>query len=529
MTSVSVKARRAQSARDRNANRRTGAASSIPGGAILSDGHYAAMASFPFFEYMQNPEDHLPMRVPDGHAGVTAVFKSPLNVTLPFSGVWLPSQRTSSDPGVPATNGYTEIIIAPGSAGCVFHTLGVTGFVFDETSLPGDTMIPCMASHPGINDVVGGLTYMSHGLRVSRGVTVDIACIPKRGNDGIPWYEMNWRNTAGGGINLGTVLRFINHSTNTVRELEFGITVLYEDDGTFNTITNIGEANNTVAFIIPPSPTGSSNVTAFAVFSSDVDPSSHWTFNIETLGLNFNTLVMPGNSACAFQVLDAPELSTLRDVESERQAALSGLVTYLGSDLENGGHIAGARLGLGLSPVAATNGDVISHLASLPFYNADHALKEGMYAWWLPDSEQEHFYKPYKRQRTDILETDSLIHIAMSRDNPSQDVRLRTTHGIEVITRSRTYASNIAPVNPSYQMMVSAMKKMPAVLINFRHKGFLARAWGGIKNWIKKPANWMKMLRTGGDAVSIVSPELGGRINRGADVLGRLGANVGLF
>jgi hypothetical protein len=280
------------------------------------------------------------------------------------------------------------------------------------------------------------------------------------------------------------------------------------------------------AFEIVPDGTGSSAIVAFYFAISDLDPASHWVVTLHssvgaTPGATAG-LVFTARSATAFAVRSPPEINSLQETLMERQSALSGLITYVGSDLQNGGQIAGARLGMGLSPLAAPGGDVFNYLASLPFYSDDFPLKNGVYAWWLPDSIQEHFYKPYRQPRVDLLETDSILHFAMTRDNPNQDVRLKSIHAVEVITRSRLYSSKPGPTNPSYELMISAAKHVPAVTINSWHTGILGRAWGAIKKWVSHPTNWVKLLKTGGDAVSLISPEIGSKIGEGAKVLQRI-------
>jgi hypothetical protein len=190
-------------------------------------------------------------------------------------------------------------------------------------------------------------------------------------------------------------------------------------------------------------------------------------------------------------------MNELTETESERTTALTALLTYMGSTLADGGQIAGARLGMGISPLRADEGDTYSHLASLPFYNADYALRDGAYAWWLPDSIQEYFYAPYLKNRTDTLETTSFLHFAILRDDPSQAVRLRVVQNFEMLTRSRLFTAESGPNNPSYATIAAAMKIIPAVTINSKHKGILGRALARMSAWINKPQNWRSLITKG--------------------------------
>jgi hypothetical protein len=229
----------------------------------------------------------------------------------------------------------------------------------------------------------------------------------------------------------------------------------------------------------------------------DVDPSSHWIFAMKTPDTAGFGLRLPARSSTAFVLIDAPEMSDLAATDSERTTALTVLCTYMGSDLENGGQISAARLTMGFSPLRAVQGDVYSNLASLPFYNDNFPLKDGIYLWWLPDSLQEYFYTPYKKSRSDHLRENSILQVAMLRDNADQAVRLEIIQNLEVLTRSRLYSAKSGPINPSFNTMIGPMKVIPAVTLNSRHKGILARAFGAAKGWLSKPANFQKLVKTG--------------------------------
>jgi hypothetical protein len=178
----------------------------------------------------------------------------------------------------------------------------------------------------------------------------------------------------------------------------------------------------------------------------------------------------------------------------------------MGSTLQDGGQIAAARLGMGLSPLRSPAGDTYTYLASLPFYNDDFALRDGIYSWWLPDSIQEHFYVPYRNPRSDNLEFNAVLQYACLRDNPNQSLRLKVVQNLEVITRSRLYTSESGPNNPAYNSIVAAVKSVPAVTINKSHLAFLGKALGAVKNWVAKPQNWRKLLKGGSGVIQKLAP-----------------------
>jgi hypothetical protein len=480
------------------------------------------------------------MRVPDGHAGTTAVFKSPFVVNLPYSGVWDAMSITTNDVldgnGVPI-DGYSEVILAPGSVNCIYHTLGdqaplFTGDTSALTHIVGETafLIPTLATHPAPSDRINGWVTLAHGLQVTgtSALVQHVCSLPKRDELGNAWHEIlcTPANDKLVEWNMLIALRNLAESSGLLPMLK--IQYRYENGNIGETIMPLDAGGTSFgAFDIPvDGGTGESVITAFSLSVNDADPGSHYVATIVS-GSPFMPhqsadFTIPRHSATGFANKDAPELDELNETLTERPSALSGLITYVGSTLQDGGQVAAARLGMGLGPFTAPRGDVFTYLASLPFYSDDFALREGVYSWWLPDSIQEHFYKPYRTPRTTILQTDQILHFAMHRDNPNQAVRLKSVHGIEVITRSRLYASAPGASNPSYEVMIGALKHVPAVTINSKHKGILSRIFGSIKSWVSKPSNWANLLRIGGSLVGIVNPGVGAGMTVGGEAIDRI-------
>jgi uncharacterized protein YegP (UPF0339 family) len=244
-------------------------------------------------------------------------------------------------------------------------------------------------------------------------------------------------------------------------------------------------------------------IRGFFVEVEDLDSAASWVFTLTDAPYS---LAAVGKSACSFTILNTPELDSLSETLAERTTALTGLCTFMGSTLEDGGQISAARLGMGLSPLRAPLGDVYSYVASLPFYNDDFPLRDGIYAWWCPDSIQEHFYVPYRVPRSDNLEENSVLQFAVLRDNPDQAVRLKVIQNVEVITRSRLYTARSSPVNPTYASMIGAIKAIPAVTVNAKHPSILSKALGFVKGWVSKPANFRKLLKGGTNIVKRIAP-----------------------
>jgi hypothetical protein len=320
-------------------------------------------------------------------------------------------------------------------------------------------------------------------------------------------------NTASG-ESFNLLFGFHNPGIDSASRTLANLTITW-DSGTITTITlNISSTgdNNTAHsdFYVFQStlPANNDFVVSFYVELDDVDPASHWKYSLASpiAGDNGFGVTLPARSACAFMVVDAPEMDVLSETLSERTSALTGLLTYMGSTLQDGGQIAAARLGMGLSPLRSPLGDVYRYLASLPFYNDDYALREGIYSWWLPDSIQEHFYVPYRAPRSDDLEFNAALQYAVLRDNPNQAVRLKVVQNLEVITRSRLYTSVSGPNNPAYSSVIGAIKALPAVTVNKRHIGILGRALGMVKGWLSRPANWRKLIKGGAGLISKLAP-----------------------
>jgi hypothetical protein len=483
-----------------------------------SDLHDAGLELFPFFESMINPEDLPPMRVPDSHAATSAVFKTPFVVDLPFSGNWDPSiGRTILPDEENPTDGYSEVILCPGSTDCYFHTLGTEAVVWNRgvgAHSFGQNMTPILATHPVDTDIVGGRTQLIQGLRSYNATGVNnVAILPKLNSIGHAIFEcFIIPENILAGEQLEMLFGFWNNgvkcSSRTPAHITFqwnsGALVTVEQHVATSGDNNTG--HSAFYLIQTPVPVNDDFVVSFYVEVEDVDPASHWKFSLAEPLNNSYGITIPARSACAFAVVDAPEMDVLSETLSERTSALTGLLTYMGSTLQDGGQVSAARLGMGLSPLRAPIGDVYRYLASLPYYNDDYALREGIYSWWLPDSIQEHFYVPYRAPRSDNLEFNAVLQFAVHRDNPNQGIRLKVVQNLEVITRSRLYTSVSGANNPAYSSVVGLIKTIPAVTINKKHIGILGRALGGIKSWLSKPANWRKLIRGGAGLISRFLP-----------------------
>lgn len=479
-----------------------------------SELHESSLELLPFFETMMNPEDHPPLRVPDSHAAMSATFKTPLVVDLPYSGVWNPETQETNPTdelglGTPV-NGYSEVILIPGSTNCYFTTLGDEANLWPLPGGQNDILVPVLATHPVATDLTNTGVQLCQGLRATSILIPEnsTAILPKLNSVGNFINEVYMESEAkAAGDQVSLQLSGVNKGMVAQNSTEFRLHVTFEGGSAQFDAHEIisGSGFHTFNFV---SPGAGTPIIRFWVEVHDQDQASHWVYSLrsgQTAGEGFS-LLLPSRSATAFLVVDAPELNALSETLSERTTALTGLLTYMGSTLQDGGQISAARLGMGLSPLRSPQGDVYKYLASLPFYNDDFPLRNGIYSWWLPDSIQEHFYVPYRAPRSDDLEVNSAMQYALLRDNPNQAVRLKVVQNLEVITRSRLYTSETGPNHPSYSTMVGAMKVIPAVTLNKLHLEFLSRAFGGVKKWLAKPKNWLQLLKFGSKAISTLAP-----------------------
>jgi len=489
-----------------------------PGGLsniIRSDLHEAGLDTFKFFESMINPEDVPPLRIPDDHSAMSAVIKTPFVVDLPFSGVWNANSNSTFTDSVladPPTDGYSEVILAPGTTDCYFYSAGAIAIPWTQPQAGTPEarnflLAPILATHLERDTVVGGLKQVVHGLQTynTPGAT-DNCCLPRLNSLGHGIFEMtlNPTNTTVDST-IDIVLGFENVGLSSTSRTDAFLNVHWVLDDTVPFVQQQVVDSEFLVFSFPLLVVNDT-IDYFFVEIADNDEASDWRFTVGLSATNTYGVSFQAKSACNFVVTHAPELDDLSQTRSERTTALTGLITYMGSTLQDGGQVAGARLGMGLSPLRAPNGDVYTYLASLPFYNDDYPLREGIYGWWLPDSVQEYFYVPYRSPRSEDLAETSLVQFAILRDNPNQAVRLKVIQNFEILTRSRLYSSRTGPNNPAYSTTIGAAKVVPAITVNKRHVGILGRALGAVKGWVSKPKNWLNLLKQGSSIIDRFIP-----------------------
>ena len=440
-------------------------------------------------DYMRSlllPELSEPQRVPDEVVATSALFKSPQVIeNLLYSGRWNASEART-DELQENSPGESVVVAIPSVFGAIWHTLGeqaeiapTVGQVLTPSLVENVTMIPA-----------GTTNYLAHALR-----NENVGIIPRLGSAGFPTYEVTLDSTGAATQIAVSLYSPSRRGTSAIVSMTFR--ARFVGDNNFTTIarqvaTRDGFGSEVFDF------TAVQVVEAFRITVNDT--ADDWRFSI---GSNIEAAVptplirLEARSSCAYRIRNVDQLIGLALTNSIRPAAMSGLTTWMGSTLENGGNIAVARLPAGQCISLAPSGDYYGFLSQLPVYAGDYPLKEGAYAWWCPDSEQEYFFQPYGKYRGDDLREVQTLVFAMRRDEVNQTVRFRLDANFEALSRSVQYVSEVGPTSPEFPRMLAVAKTLPAVSINEKHEGFFKRLFSKAKSWLSQPTNWQKMLRAG--------------------------------
>jgi len=428
---------------------------------------------FDYVKTMLVPEDHEPVRVPDDQMATSAIFKAPQIVSnLPYGGKWDATAQLTASPDAGAE---TTVLVFPGTNGAIAHTLQEK-----HELLGGVVFLPSYYSGNPTSDLAGNTC--SHGLRNN-----DILLIPRRGVNGDHIFEVHDLDDAV--INISATWQNSNPEAVRIELTMWAGAVPTIVPGSVPVYNGTGIAES---FVVPPGP--------FSGFSLRLTTTSGRAltglrFGVEITGPG--TPFLPEFSAGAYRVVNMEQLAGMQLTSVERPAALSALVTYMGSTLKDGGNVAGARLAMAGTLANAPRGDYFAFLANLPVYAANYPLRDGCYAWWCPDSVEEYFFRTYGAYACDDITKRSHLAFSIRRDEPDQAVRLRVDYNVETQTRSAQYNSRVSDYSSAFSRGLEIAKLFPAVTVNDEHKGVLARIFDKAKRWLARPANWVKMLRLG--------------------------------
>jgi hypothetical protein len=435
-------------------------------------------------------DDSDPIRLPDEIVATSALFKAPYVSDVLASSPWNAGLGESDVKWDNTQPGQSTVLLFPGIVNAIWQTAGV-----DQIAIPagaGNDMsfVPALVPNPAPGD--GG--YLRHALLLGK-----VGIIPRLDNGDVPWYELQM-GVAGAEASPWAAEVAVQRTTGAVTISEFDITVnvVYFDDTTDSFGLTFNGDRFSATFNMEH------EIRKFSVNIRSDEQASNWQFAWGTKKGTSTEAVGAAYSACNYFVNDVPQMSTLTNTSMERPTALTGLLTFMGSSLANGGKIAAARLPPGISVANAPSGDYFQYLASLPLYNGDYPLKKGAYAWWCPESEQEVFFRGYLQNRSQDLSDVTSLVFSMTRDEPQQSVRLEALQAIETLTRSITYLSKVSRSNPTYPKLIEMAKEISAVHENPTHKSFFSQAFNRVKGFLTKPDNWRKFLS---GAMNLVLPK----------------------
>jgi hypothetical protein len=396
----------------------------------------------PFVETMILPEDARPQRLPDDNISASAVFDAQEVFNVNIVNSWDPETMAVSTDD---TN--LESLVA------CYGRIASSIFNLSNTSIP----LPGYVRFESLSHTtVGGYYYpfFSSGVK-------NCGLMPRLNSAGVPV--------------IAIPIPFTETPTITVSAAGSWSIDLYYTDGTIASKPGWGSLD------VKPV----SDLKAIALRLAQDVPMS---FDVYTTG-GFS---LP-RGGTTFQIRSFDNLLGMNLTSQERCTALSALYTYQGSDLDNGGQIAAARLPPLLSPTLAENSPY-SFLAELPTYSGDYPLKSGAYVWWMPESSREFDYIPYGKAQHTIPRTSLWL---AANHSVKTVCRVRITAHFETLTRSQQYTTAVSDSNPLLPDLLSLAKTMPAVSENPEHKNMFSKIWGKVKQVVSDPSNWLKAAEVG--------------------------------
>jgi hypothetical protein len=208
---------------------------------------------------------------------------------------------------------------------------------------------------------------------------------------------------------------------------------------------------------------------------------------------------VPANCYGHLYANDYVELLSLDNTSDVRCAALSLLSTFMGSTLDNGGLICGARIPRGVRVWDLSDEtSIYNALTRLTRDSSDFPLKQGCYTWWLPTEAQDKDFVHAATRRRVYDETS--LWMTMVRDDPTQTVRIKAVQIVEFLTSLPTYTIATSMADPRLSDLLSAASaKLPAVTENDLHNWLRSKAGKAFKMFekeMKDPKFWARAANT---------------------------------
>ncbi len=179
------------------------------------------------------------------------------------------------------------------------------------------------------------------------------------------------------------------------------------------------------------------------------------------------------------------ELTSEVDTGPGRCVGASGLLTYMGSQLENGGISAAVPLPKGVAPWEKQQANIYTAITQTPRYY-DGRTQNGLYGFWLPIDALEYQFLP-SHKRGAWSENNSRILYYTRLDDNSQSVRFKAYVLYEFQTANTLYSQALPPLEPAFHTLIRQMlATIPQCMDNDNHKSLLSKAWGKMKNLFRR-------------------------------------------
>jgi len=253
-------------------------------------------------------------------------------------------------------------------------------------------------------------------------------------------------------------------------------------DGTFNTISS---GTTTL------SASGAGSITLFPTPAAD--GAEYIAIEVKSLGIPYigslnlyfadsagTFFIGLGNQA---QHCYTYSVSGASDIENSAERfimiAQSVKLTYQGSDLQNGGQMAAARLPgdtiIGEKSGLATADNWYSYLANLSRNSYNGPVKDGAYVFYLPDDQRGYFYRP-----VNTLTFDGLSYMCAewtSEGSPTQTVRIMVTSVVQFTSNNNVFDTKPSPyLGCEWEHLLHILSCVNAAYDNPGHRAKLTAA-----------------------------------------------------
>lgn len=410
---------------------------------------YAKQCMFP-------DSDIEPMDVPDDRCVMASTYRdvTTLDVLPDPNGDWMTIIRPSlvGFAAVTAGDSYTD------PAGFYFqHFTTATGTAtVDHFASPGP-LINSTADHV-MYPIAGPITpYVPMPYNINNTVTITLAA-----KSNIPYrYE--------------GVIQLVNATTGTA--VAAPVTYAVGTDGSYTAVLT-SAAPTGIAIVVTPKYTVYTGLDIFT--------------RIQTTNAIPNTY-----SHCLIH----KNKSLSSAVQAYRVPSQSAWIQYQGSDLNNQGNIATARLPAAFIPSVSDNNSWYASMASLPFYAFETRAQFGGYAWALGDDISYYQFT----QPTDLALDQPYIASAGSISTaPGTKMRLRITTIYTVISRDTSKTYKLSPVSLRFPLVRAWLAAQPGAMDNAKHVETVRKALSKLHRLLSSPefASLARAAITAGTALA---------------------------